>query len=491
MTTVTFAASAMVFWGCGMAPSGPGVTTGGQQDIAAARSVIEDGGVPDPDWITVEGFLSEHSIPIEEPEDAGLLYTVASVAWNADFDVFTPVATVAIGFGTTIDEDTFERDPLNLCLVIDSSGSMAWQIDERSGTSKLDAVKIAIDRLLAQLDDDDCVSIVSFTGTTKLWVEAVPGDDIASIKSALDKMEAEGGTDLANGLRRGYRVVKAQHNAARSDRLIVFTDALLIGPLEREAAAFIEVMEQYAKDDIGATLFGIGTDFGHEIAYDISQVRGGNYFFLSDYDRIVTVFDEEFDYLVTPVAYDVSLDVSVPFEWDIVGVYGIPVEDALPHVLELDIPTLFLSTRQGGGGALVRIRPGALVDFSVENMVAHVSLSYTTREGEQETHPAVTAVLPGGFDPEGTINYFENDGTKRAVLLLNTALVLHNACDDVYPGWYYSSAGRNRAIDRLTEFLPYFDALAKGLEDRASETSRSLSQERTLVAQLLTNIRDW
>jgi len=145
---------------------------------------------------------------------------------------------------------------------------------------------------------------------------------------------------------------------------------------------------------------------------------------------------------------------------------------------------------------MVRLRPGALVDFSMENTVADIAMSYTTPEGDKETHPAVTAVLSGGFDPDTTINYFENDSAKRAVLLLNTALVLHNACDDAYGYygyyWYdYSTANHAQAIERLTEFLPYFDALAEGLEDRASDASRSLSVERALVAQLLANIQDW
>jgi Ca-activated chloride channel family protein len=473
-----------------------GVTPGGQKDIAAARNVIEDGGIPDPDWITVEGFLSEHSVPIEEPEDAGLLYTTASVAWNADFDVFTPVATVVIGFGTNIDEETFARDPLNLCLVIDRSGSMGDMIDVRTSTSKLDAVKIAIDRLLAQLTADDRVSLVAFNDGTKLWFENAAGDDIATIKSALDQITAEDGTDLANGMRRGYRVVWGNHSDGRSDRLIVFTDALLQERAENAVRDFLGVMEEYAEHEVGATIFGIGTDFGHEIAYDISQVRGGNYFFLSDYDRIVTVFDEEFDYLVTPVAYDVSLKVSVPYEWDVAGVYGIPVEEPLPHVLDLQIPTLFLSTRQGGGATLVRLRPGALVDFSEEQAIAEIVLTYTTAEGTQQTAPPVTALMPGGFDAEATVNYFENDGTKRAVLLLNTALVLRNACDDAYEDsdyygyyWYdFDPTGMAQAIDRLTEFLPYFDALAAGLENSVSEASRTLSQERSLLAQLLANL---
>ena len=189
-------------------PGDIGVTTGGAKDMAYARQTIEDGGVPDPGAITVEGLLSEHSIEIEPPPDPGLLYTTATVAWNDDFDSLTPLVTVQVGFGTTIDTESFSRRPLNLCLVIDRSGSMADPIDERTGTSKLDAVKVAIDRLLAQLDEDDLVGVVSFAADPSKLLDPVLGDNIVAVKSALDGIEARGATDVARGMLRGYRLVR-------------------------------------------------------------------------------------------------------------------------------------------------------------------------------------------------------------------------------------------------------------------------------------------
>ncbi|MFQ5590584.1 MAG: VWA domain-containing protein [Phycisphaerae bacterium] len=474
----------------GASVGGLGVTTGGQQDIAAARSTIEQGEIPPPESITVEGFLSEHSIDLEQPEDAGLLYAATAVAWNKDFDTFSPLATVQLGFGTLLDAETFERPSLNLCLVIDRSGSMGEFVDIRSDTTKLDAVKIAVDRLLAQLGGLDQVSIVVFNHASATILDAAAGNDLATIKSALDGIESGGGTDLVGGLQRGYRVADEHRNSIRSNRLIVFTDALLTTANKDRTTEFIDTMNQYAAEDIGATIFGVGVDFGHEVAFEISQVRGGNYFFLSDYERIVSVFDEEFDYLVTPVAYDVELTVAVPFEFDIEDIYGVPTSGPIGHTVDLSVPTLFLSGREGGGAILVRVRAGGFVDFTVDNTVAEIALAYTTPEGETETPPIVRAVLPAGLDPDAAESYFETEGSQRAVLLLNTALVLRNACNDVYQwgGFFIPAADRERAITRLTEFLPYFDALAAELEDRTSPTSRSLSDERALVEKLLDNI---
>ncbi len=488
-------ATALIFeWGCAMPAMNAdfGVTTGGQQDIAAARRTIETGGIPHPDSITVEGMLSEHSIPIEQPQDAPMIYASVTTAWGADFDAFTPLATVQIGFGTTIDTDNFSRSAQNLCLVIDQSGSMDDPIDQRTGASKLDAVKVAVDRLLAQLTSDDIVSVVAFDLWSYRLVDGAAGDDVATIKSALDDIVAEGRTNLAAGVRRGFDTVARHTASSRADRVILFTDAQPTWGTS-DADDFVDAMERYADEDTGVTVFGVGVDLGHELANEISQIRGGNYFFLSDYDRIVTVFDDEFDYLVTPVAYDVRLVASIPFEFDVANVYGIPEQEELTHTLELEIPTLFLSNRQGGGAVFVRLRVGALVDMAQANRLADLSLSFTTPEGETVTQTPMEAMLPSDLDPDGVEGYYENDATRRGVLLLNTALVLKAACDDMVTDWgYVSYRDSDLAIARLTEFLPYFDALAEGLEDRATDTSRSLSQERALVAQLLENITgDW
>jgi len=99
--------------------SGAGVTVGGVQDIAYARQVIEDGGVPPPDSITVQGLLSEHSIEIATPPEAGLLFSTAAAAWGPHVDAASPLATAVIGFGSTINREIFKRPPLNLALIID------------------------------------------------------------------------------------------------------------------------------------------------------------------------------------------------------------------------------------------------------------------------------------------------------------------------------------------------------------------------------------
>ncbi|MCH7926115.1 MAG: hypothetical protein IIC51_11325 [Planctomycetes bacterium] len=64
-----------------------------------------------------------------------------------------------------------------------------------------------------------------------------------------------------------------------------------------------------------------------------------------------------------------------------------------------------------------------------------------------------------------------------------------NADNELYR--YANSAYyRQRAIDRFTDFLPYFDEQDALLEDRADSTSRSLSPERKILQKLLGNLQD-
>jgi len=274
---------------------------------------------------------------------------------------------------------------------------------------------------------------------------------------------------------------------------MVFTDAQVMYPAEEAVQFFLSTMREYADQNIGATIFGLGFDFGHEVALDISQVRGANYFFLSSYERIVSVFDEEFEFLVTPIAYDVEMTVDVPLGFDVEDVYGIDTEEPFGHQMQLEVPTLFLSSRQGGGAIFIRARPSASLDRSVENAIATINLSYETQSHEQITLAPLAPVLPAEGESQNDTAFFEADAVRRGVLLMNTAKVLHDACADVYVEeyyWYYDVDAMNRAVVRLTDFLDYFDEMANGLEDCLTADSRCLSEERALLEKLRENIED-
>ena len=467
--------------------AGVGVTTGGAEDIAYARRVIQSGGIPSPDAMVVQGLLSEHSIEVAPPPaDADILYATAALAWNRQFDVDKPLATVVLGFGSTVDPNTFQRKPQNLAIVIDVSGSMGDPIDADSGKSKLRAVKDAVHRMLLKLNAGDLVSLVKFDSRATLLLEAVAGDS-PDLAAAVDELQSGNTTDMSAGMRVGFEAVQKHLDASRQNRILVLTDAL---PNQGFTSTdeFIDLLRQHqSESDIGCTMFGVGLDFGQSLAADISQVRGGNFVFLSDYDRTVKIFDEDFDFLVSPIAYDVKLSMTIADGFDLQDLHGIAAPDGASRELKLTIPTLFFSSRQGGGSILVRLHAGAPWPADAVP-VANVRLAFQRPDGIQQDKLG-DLKLPAGTDPSGEKPYFETPGAQRAVLLLNEALALRAACEAVsdQEGVAAPSAFK-AAADRLGEFLTYFDALAAGLSDQAEPTSRKLSEERALVSTLRENL---
>ena len=136
----------------------------------------------------------------------------------------------------------------------------------------------------------------------------------------------------------------------------------------------------------------------------------------------------------------------------------------------------------------MRLRAGALVNFDVANTVAQIDLTYKASDGTTKTQAAIKATLPADSSPDGDTPYFQTRYAKRALLLLDTALVLKNACEDAHATYWWQDTERARAADRIEDFLPYFDELAENLDDSESESSRTLSQERALLVTLLDNI---
>ncbi|MBI3833687.1 MAG: VWA domain-containing protein [Planctomycetes bacterium] len=476
----------------------PPPSTGGAADMAHARDVIVNGGVPNPASITVEGLLADHDIGLPAPVNPGDLFTNTALAWNQDFDELTPLITIQIGFGTTLTAGNFHRKPLNLGLVLDFTASMNASIDERTGTTRLQAMLIAIDHVLAQLNANDLIGVVVFADQPTTLLRGASGDNPVEVKRVLDGLTATGLGDPSAALQQAFALVHQYRDTTRADRLLVFTDAAMIKGSAAESN-FINVMQQFAGEDIGATIFGMGVDLGGDFAFDVSQVSGGNFVALTDYDRIVEVFDQDFDILVAPAASNVDLEVSVPFELDMVDAFGLPSSaDPLTHLIELRLPTFFLTANPIGGANMeIRVRAGSLVDFTKTIDVAQLVLTYDNDAGDRVTSTTHLS-LPANLSTTASPPYFSSPVVHKTILLINTALALKHACQDafgitglsnLFNSGSQDTTGRQLAVTRLTEFLTYFDGLAAGLIDTPEPPLLTLADERALVVKLLSNVQ--
>jgi Ca-activated chloride channel family protein len=113
---------------------------------------------------------------------------------NIDVAQFVSQRQLSVAIAA-IPESSNHNVPLNLCLILDHSGSM--------GGRPIEMVKQAALRLVDRLSPGDHISIVAFDHKAKVLVPNQVLDSSARIKLQVNQLKAGGGTAIDEGLRLG------------------------------------------------------------------------------------------------------------------------------------------------------------------------------------------------------------------------------------------------------------------------------------------------
>ncbi|HVZ40533.1 MAG TPA: VWA domain-containing protein [Candidatus Kapabacteria bacterium] len=432
-----------------------GAKVGGAQDIGYARQLINSGQIPRFIDFSAEGLYSEHDIPTpsgdcNEKLCLSLGYGYAPTADNRSNAIF-----LQLGMNSNIKPGEFKRTPLQLAVVIDRSGSM-------QGAS-MNSVKTALHSLARKLGPDDEIMLVQFDDQAQVVLPATRVSDLPKVIAAIDGIRIGGGTDIEAGLALGFRELAAlPARPGVSRRVMLFTDARPnVG--RTDSGSFCTLTRQYADQGIGISAFGVGQDFGQELVYHITQLRGGNFFFLESPEKIARVFDAEFDYLVTPLVYDLDVKVRTPNGLKLTAVYGLPTWKPGSRDAELHVPTVFLSSNHGaivlryekdGDGPLVLDRG---------DRVAEGTLSFTGVDGTKYSEDRDVR-YQGAERLEPGTQFYSHDGMRMAVALTNIYFALRDGCTLLAEGKRKESVdaiSRGRGIAMLENLM----LMDKGLSD--------------------------
>ncbi|MCB9741591.1 MAG: VWA domain-containing protein [Alphaproteobacteria bacterium] len=392
-----------------------GITQGGAQDLGLARDHIASGQIPEHSAITAEGLFSEHDLPLHAEACEALLCPATAVAATEPVDGSGPQLLAQLGFNTNLGEG-FQRRPLNTVAVVDISGSMEGE--------KLELAQAAMLRMVNRLDSADHMALVSFGNSAYVEVDSEPmgGQNRRDMAEAIEGLRTRGSTSVEAGLLEGFDALEAHlGEAGLEHRVIVFTDARP-NVDATDPDSFVALAREQAARGVGVTLIGVGQDLGADLAVKMSEVRGGSYHYLADTEDADRVFVDEFDYNVSPVAYDLEVRVRAAPGVAFGEGFAAPLDEASEDV-DFGASTLFVSTRSGGMGVSLLVDEG--VDLSA---LAELQLSYELPGGELRQDQASLA-FEGGETWVSEAVAADDEGVFKMAVLVDELHALRGAAD--------------------------------------------------------------
>lgn len=438
-----------------------GVTPGGSQDIGYIRSIIAAGNIPDSSSFTFEGLFSEHDFYIEFPACEQVI--CANFAQAAYYPIGSEQnhRLVQLLLTSNVEIASFHHRPTQFFVVFDRSGSMTGE--------KFNTTCNALSQLVNFLDDGDQFGLISFNHEYSVDWELSPlAANRDSIITAINGLSAGGSTDIESALRTAFEQLSESDNSDGLDqRVLLFTDAL---PNTGNTAEddFLTLAQTYAEQGIGITAFGVGLDFGIELATSISEIRGGNYVYLRDTDAIEELINDDFEFLITPVAYDFRLQVESGNNYNLSAVYGLP--GGADGEFSLSAATLFLSRNKGAIGL-------EFLPLGSDNSgdIAEINLEYVDGSSGAQIVESVNVETVALTVGDSEIAY-DQIGAQKLVALIEMVRGMK------YAVGLYIDDDVSTAVDHLDLIADRLGAVAAELEDE------SLLIERDLVIALAENM---
>jgi len=175
-----------------------------------------------------------------------------------------------------------KRKPLNLCIVVDKSGSMAGQ--------KLETAKQSCIDIYRRLEKGDLFTVITFDDTSEVIIK--PTTPQIEVEKRIGAIRSGSTTNLYEGWSLGVLELQRRPMSNYINRLLLLSDGIATNG-ETRLEALGRSSSRAREVGITTSTIGIGDEISEDILATIASASNGRFWYIEK-TRIKTIIDEEF-----------------------------------------------------------------------------------------------------------------------------------------------------------------------------------------------------
>ena len=210
---------------------------------------------------------------------------------------------IRVGLEGFLLESSSPRPTVNVAIVLDKSGSMQGEKIQRAREAAIDVLHL--------LGQNDIVSVITYDSTVNVIVPATKLTDRRSVSKKIRGITAGGNTALFGGVSKGAAEVHKFLDREHVNRVILLSDGLAnVGPSAPGELGSLGA--SLLKENIIVTTLGLGLGYNEDLMTQLAGQSGGNHYFIEQASELADIFRQEFDDVLSVVAQEVNLTITIP-----------------------------------------------------------------------------------------------------------------------------------------------------------------------------------